>query len=137
MLKAFCQNCGSPTEYSLTPPLFCSQCSKPLKSLSGSVVQASNSIKKLQKPRQNIVFDNEEDEDDYYHSSPVHVPRLDQLDVEIDLSDSRGLKIGQIAASAQVQVVDKKVEIPSKKQLLADFQKQASALKGKESSEIS
>ena len=138
MLKVYCQNCGSPTEYSLTPPIFCAQCAKPLKSLSGAVTQASNTIKKSKVSRLRAPAPAQTDDDDDYDGPEVNtVPQLDKLDVDLDFSDSSSFKIGQIAASAKVNPIDTKADIPTKEQILNNFKKQASSLAGQDSSEVS
>ena len=137
MLKCYCPSCGSPTEYSLSPPIFCSQCAKPLKSLSGAVTQASNAIKKAKISRLRAPVPTQTDDDDYEGPEVDTVPQLDKLDVDLDFSDSSSFKIGQIAASAKVNPIDTKADIPTKEQILNNFKKQASSLAGQDSSEVS
>ncbi len=136
-LKTFCQICGFGTEYTLTVPNFCSQCSRPLKS-SVANFQAANIIRKTTTRHPLIKLPNDLEHDDEDDDSPRQVPILDRLNVEFEPAPIKhGITIGAIAQGIKVDIKDKKVKAISKKQALLDFQKQASALKNRESSEVS
>ncbi len=143
-LKIFCPVCGAPSYYALDVPKYCSQCAKPFTS-SGAIIQTANAIQKSKSRHPSIKLpndlndeNNDENNDDFDFRAPSHIPHfdLDKLEVEIDKPYQSGIKIGQLAASLKTEVKDVRVEVPTKKQILADFQKQASAIKRGESSEV-
>ena len=86
MLSTYCQNCGSKIEYRFDKPKFCSNCGSPLDP-SAKIEQKTS--KKVQKNKAEIVDD--EDGLDIYE-----VPDIENLDVEIDMSDANSFTLGSL-----------------------------------------
>lgn len=136
MLKVYCTECGSPTEYSLNKPKFCSSCAN---SFSG-VKKEQPVVQKvlMQKPiitakRQNIEPIDFEDEDlDITEINKV--PDLDGLNFDIQIQPDNIEKIGDIVGSSKhgnaLRKNRQKINI-SKKEQLKNFQKEAGAIKPK------
>ena len=86
MLSTYCQSCGSKNEYRFDKPKFCSNCGSPLDPF---VKIEQKTSKKVQKNKAEV----EEDEDglDIYE-----VPDIQNLDVEIDMSDTNSFTLGSL-----------------------------------------
>ena len=85
-MKAYCQKCGSGTEYSFDKPKFCASCGTAL-----SISHASNVPKTPTKrqPQREITPDNDEEE-----IGEARMPdNIHKLDVEIDTSNNRRVKL--------------------------------------------
>ena len=85
-MKAYCQKCGSGTEYSFDKPKFCASCGTAL-----SISHASNVPKTPTKrqPQREITPDNDEEE-----ISEARMPdNIHKLDVEIESSSNRRVKL--------------------------------------------
>lgn len=136
MLKIYCSECGSPTEYSLNKPKFCSGCGNPF---SGTKKEQPVVQKVLmQKPtiaskRPNIQVEDFED-DDLEVTEVNEVPDLDGLNFDIQIQPDNVEKIGNIIGSSiegnSLRKNREKVKI-NKKEQLENFQKEAGAIKPK------
>ena len=86
MLKVYCQDCGSPTNYSNTKPKFCSSCGK---SFHKNIL--ANTVK-LQKP---IIKD---ENDDFYDEDEIvaNIPNINKLDFDIGYTQPTKIKIKDI-----------------------------------------
>ena len=85
-MKAYCQKCGSGTEYSFDKPKFCASCGTAL-----SISHASNVPKTPTKrqPQREITPDNDEEE-----IGEARMPdNIHKLDVEIERSSNRRVKL--------------------------------------------
>jgi|TARA_E500000305_G_scaffold55626_1_gene44363 hypothetical protein len=89
-MKAYCPDCGSATEYSLSKPKFCASCGKSFS------LTASAPVKKIFKPRARTVEPQIEIEEEEEFS----IPDIDKLQVSIEASRFKNVsKIGDIMGS--------------------------------------
>jgi hypothetical protein len=89
-MKAYCPDCGSATEYSLSKPKFCASCGKSFS------LTASAPVKKIFKPRAKTVEPQIEIEEEEEFS----IPDIDKLQVSIEASRFKNVnKIGEIMGS--------------------------------------
>lgn len=139
MLKIYCSDCGTPTNYTSNKPKFCTGCGNPFdKNINQNKVIAKNPAPiNIQKPKIQLI---DQDDDDYGDESEVnHVPNIRGLDCEIAESYKSGEKIGNIVGTSEGSsrsrdISNKKNNKPSKlerKKFLEDFSKEAGALKPK------
>jgi len=136
-MKRYCTSCGSPTEYSVKKPIFCSNCG-----VSFDKTQVNRVIPKpiIQKRTINPVvannLDYEIDNELDNKIDDVNIPNISeiQIDVESDNnSKSKGIKLGQLLGT-DTQTEKKpreriKAKKSSKKQTLEDFAKEAGTIK--------
>jgi uncharacterized Zn finger protein (UPF0148 family) len=137
MLKIYCPECGSPTEYSLNKPKFCTNCGN---SFLGVKKEKVALPVQMQKPtlskakRPNI--EPEDYEDDYTEITEVNkIPDIDSLSFDINIQPSSTEKIGDIIGSSsdkenQLRKNKEKIKI-NKKDLLDSLKKEGSAIKPK------
>lgn len=116
MLKVYCQDCGSPTNYSNTKPKFCSSCGKPFdKNI------AVNRIE-LRKPTITKRVLKEEDYDDkneiydYEDEDIASVPDINKLDFDITETKLNKIKMGDIISNVPESALanEKKIKINQK-----------------------
>ena len=126
MLKIYCSQCGSPTEYSLNKPKFCSSCG-------ASFYSNLKIVSKIQpKPIVNINNDIDESED---YTEVSQVPEINNLDFDIDIERSPVQKISDIAGSAKNNPYRELDNMPvekNTKNIIEEFQKEASAIRPKQ-----
>ena len=138
MLKIYCSDCGSPTEYSLNKPKFCTNCGN---SFFGEKKQQKTALPvQMQRPtitkakRANI--EPEDYEDDYAEVTEVNkIPDIDSLSFDINIQPSNTETIGDIIGSSsdkenQLRKNKEKIKI-NKKDLLDSLKKEGSAIKPK------
>jgi len=128
-MKKYCTSCGSPTDYSLKSPLFCSSCGKSfdINNISVSKVQSRQIITK-----QNL----EEDQDEDFDSEEVnYVPNISDLDVDLQIPNNKPVKLGAILGTSKdvEQIQLSKVDNPhvkmSRKKVLEEFAKEAGSIR--------
>jgi hypothetical protein len=145
-MKRYCISCGSPTEYSVKKPIFCSTCGSPFDKSQATKVVTKPIVEKRviiqrkyvdDKPVDNAIVANHkveiEDETD-----DASVPDISQIEMDIE-SDSngknRGVKLGEVMGTAIPPEGEKRVrqkikgKKSSKKQTLEDFAKEAGTIK--------
>ena len=135
-MKRYCASCGSPTEYTIKKPLFCSSCAKPFDKIEEKtekpVVQKVLMQKKTisnKKYIEDVDIDAEFDGED-----DVSMPNISQLEVETEdeSQKSKGVKIGSLigtSSSPSKRSKQAKNSKISKKQALEDFAKEAGTLR--------
>lgn len=145
-MKRYCISCGSPTEYSVKKPIFCSTCGLPFDKSQTPKVTAKPIVEKRviiqrkyvdDKPVDNaIVADHKVEVDE--ETDDVSVPNISQIEMDIESdnnSRSRGTKLGEIMGTAIPSAGEKRVrqkikgKKSSKKQTLEDFAKEAGTIK--------
>lgn len=128
-MKRYCTSCGSPTEYSVKKPIFCSNCG-----ISFDKTQVNRVIPKpiVEKKTINPVVANNLD----YETDDVNIPNISQIQIDVESdnnSKSKGIKLGQLlGTSAQAEKKPReriKGKKNSKKQILEDFAKEAGTIK--------
>lgn len=137
MLKIYCSECGSPTEYSLSKPKFCTNCGN---SFLGVKKEEKVALPvQIQKPtitkakRPNIEPEDYEDEDTEI-TEVNEVPDIDNLDFDINIQRDVVEKIGDIVGSSNQQNTlrqNRSKIVINKKEQLESLRKEGSALKPK------
>jgi uncharacterized Zn finger protein (UPF0148 family) len=130
-MKKYCTTCGSPTDYSLKLPLFCSNCGK---SFDTNNISASKAQTKQIITKQNLEEDRYEDEDS--DSEEVnYVPDILDLDIDLQVPQNKPVKLGSILGtskdveSIQLSNVDNPNIKMSKKKILEEFAKEAGSIR--------
>lgn len=133
MLKIYCTECGSPTNYSVSKPKFCSNCGNPFEKVVVNKVQ-------LQKKTISQVKNIDIEEDDNYdetESEVNYVPEINKIDCEIIEVKNRGEKIGNIVGTSsggekiKRPKNGKKLTKAERKKFLEDFAREAGSLRPK------
>lgn len=134
MLKIYCTECGSPTEYSLNKPKFCANCGN---SFTGAKKEEKVALPvQMQKPtitkakRPNIEPEDYEDKD-MEISEVNEVPNIDNLDFDISVPTSTSEKIGNIVGSSKTNDLRKyrSSEKIDPKKVLEDFAREGGAIR--------
>jgi len=122
MNKSFCQSCGKATEFTYSKPTFCAWCGTPFEQyLPKTANKPKQTNAQLIKPETNLDFELE-DEDKI---SP-------EFEVEIPVVPSSKITIGQLIdpkAGPPKPITSNLRSRVSTKKLLAEFQKEAGAIK--------
>lgn len=149
----YCQKCFKKTPQTVDIPKFCSHCGKPFIEASASTItnidfQSSSNKQspQLQSKRSELRrradiegdldnFDDLETEIDD-ENDEVSVPNINKLDVEVDIPKETAAPLRSVARNTPRQPRTKTSTNPKtkkidKKKFLAEFQKQASAIKPK------
>lgn len=137
MLKLYCSQCGTPTEYSLNKPKFCSNCGNPFSGnkKEDKVIQKTLLQKPtIQSKRKNIEpLDIEED--DYEITDSNEIPDLEELNFDIHIQPDQKQTIGNIIGTSKEKenpLRKNKVKIDiNKKDQLEMFKKEAGAIRPK------
>jgi len=139
-MKRYCASCGSPTEYTIKKPLFCSSCAKPFdkieekpeKPVVQKVLMQKKTIANKKYIEEDLDVDIDGDFDTEEHD--VAMPNISKLEVETEdeSQKSKGVKIGSLVGTSSSpskrnkQAKNSKI---SKKQALEDFAKEAGTLR--------
>jgi hypothetical protein len=130
-MKKYCTSCGSPTEYLLKQPLFCSNCGNSfnLNNTSISKIQPKKIINK-----ENLEIESEHEED--MDSEEVnYVPNISNLDIDLHIPQNKPVKLGSILGTSenvepiQLSNVDNPNVKMSKKKILEEFAKEAGSIR--------
>jgi hypothetical protein len=139
-MKRYCASCGSPTEYTIKKPLFCSSCAKPFDKIEEKPTKSVIENIQIKKPTiaKKIYIEEAELDNDinYDDDQDVNeVPNISKLQIETQ-SDQvvRGVKLKDLMGTSGSENSKKerrkeKVKKVSKKQVLEDFAKEASSLR--------
>jgi len=134
-MKRYCISCGSPTEYSLKKPIFCSNCGNSFDKIQvNKVTQKPIAEKRTINPviANNVDYEIDNELDD------IIVPDISKIEIEIKSDNdikNKGTKLGEIIGTAIPSEGEKKVRQKikgkrnSKKQILEDFSKEAGTIK--------
>ncbi len=117
-LKIYCSK-GHPTEYTLTKPKFCSECSEAFeKSFASTASPSRQPI--TNKPRRPVQIEVEEE--------PENIPEIDSLAVEVSVPNKRGLKIEEILGTRDPQspIDSRPKRNVSDEQILKEFRTEGS-----------
>lgn len=121
MQKIYCLNCGSPTEYSLTIPIFCSKCGKNLNDLGISLAEVtipSYTNKSKISLNRHISVKDETNEN-------TEIPNIEKLEIEPILPENRGIKLGVVAKQGKTGFSRPKAKKMTIKQVEEVFKKEA------------
>lgn len=131
MLKAYCAECGSPTEYSISKPKFCSSCGKSFfnnTSAQSKLIQKSNPVKTK------IVAEEDYEDDDIEVNDVRELPDIQDLDFEVTINPSNSEKIGDIAGTSKqndLRQHEDYVNPDINENFLENFAKEAGAIRPK------
>jgi len=139
MLKIYCTECGSPTNYSASKPKFCSNCGK---SFDNTVVNKSLYQKPTTTKPIDVEVDDDFDDPEDDISTVNKVPSIRRLDVEMDQFEvqKQKTKIGDIVGSAKTGAKREKIEnkkltksqmAEERKKFLESFKREAGSIRGK------
>jgi hypothetical protein len=132
-MKKYCTDCGSPTEYSIKPPLFCSNCGK---SYNNTSVPNKVEVKKIESKVKNLNVEADYDYDDDSEGEDLnHVPNISNLQMDLDIPKNKSVKLGSLLGTSNHDQEDIKFNNPvpnkklSKKKILEDFAKEAGSIR--------
>lgn len=132
-MKKYCTDCGSPTEYSIKPPLFCSNCGKSYNNIS---VPNKVEVKKIESKVKNLNVEADYDYDDDSEGEDLnYVPNISNLQMDLDIPKNKSVKLGSLLGTSNHDEEDIKFNNPipnkklSKKKILEDFAKEAGSIK--------
>lgn len=134
MLKAYCSKCGSPTEYSLAKPKFCTNCGF---SFINNTAVANKSIQAQPpvKAKKIINEDYDEYEDENVEVEEIkELPNIENLDFDITISPSNIEKIGDLAGTSKENFLRRQEDNTtpqSDENFLENFAKEAGAIRPK------
>lgn len=117
-MKLYCQKCGSGTEYSFERPKFCAGCGN---SFGASIAQRPQPKQKTV-PSSRITPNEDEDE------AIERVPNISKLDFDIDVSQRKGQKIGNLVGTKDQNAFEDNPQSAgqmTKQELLEQFKKEA------------
>ena len=133
MLKLYCTKCGSPTNYSLNKPKFCSACGKSFDEKASRNI--NNQQIKITKPTIDEIKNFDDEFDTESDSVDISKINLKNLNIEYIKDQSNKPKIKDLIGTSSGDNSLRKIKIKkqkiNKKQFLEDFQKEAGTLRRK------
>jgi len=134
MLKAYCSNCGSPTEYSLAKPKFCTNCGFSFIN-NTPVANKSIQVQHPVKAKRIINEDHDEYEDENVEVEEIkELPNIENLDFDITISPSNIEKIGDLAGTSKENLLRRQEDNTASQadeKFLENFAKEAGAIRPK------
>lgn len=97
----YCPKCGSANNYTLNKPKFCQSCGVKIAIASFGENQNNEKPTITNDPPKNKYIDAIAVEKDEIDETGGYVPKIDKLDVEIDIDRPRGIKLGQAIGTAR------------------------------------
>lgn len=137
MLKLYCSECGTPTEYSLNKPKFCSNCGNSFfgNKREEKVVQKTLLQKPTLKAKRQNVEPQDIDDDDYEITEVNQMPDIEGLDFDIHVQPDHKETIGNIVGTSKEKEnslrKNRIADQISKEQQLEIFKKEAGAIRPK------
>ena len=129
-MNIYCKSCGAPTAYGSKKPKFCSHCGQPF----GSEAQAKTQPAKRPVPQKQVIAQ-ESYEDEEIIEDSVQIPNISRLEADIDIGRSSGVKLGEIAGTAnendEAYVRPSEVSEKSSEQVLKQLQQEAGSIRQK------
>ena len=132
-MKTYCPECGTKMEYIAKKPKFCSHCGEPF----DSTAKASTPTKRPTPQKKQVIAQDFHEDEPIADDSP-RIPNISRLDADIDVGRARGVKLGEIAGTANEN--DEAFIRPSdgaeisSEQALKQLQKEAGSIRQKGSS---
>ena len=129
MKKSYCLTCGSGTQYSVEKPNFCGKCGKSFgTSTCPTGPQGAVGPKGV---RKKSTLATEEIENPYEGEDVMHVPHIDELEVEIEVSQARkGIKLEDLMGTSQGEAgMDFQEETRPEKEVLKELENESKALR--------
>jgi hypothetical protein len=138
-MKRYCTSCGSPTEYSVKKPIFCSNCGNSFDKIQINKVTPKSIPEKR---TINAVVANNLDYEIENEIDDVNVPNISQIQIDVESennSKAKGIKLGELLGTSSPSERKPREKIKgkknSKKQTLEDFAKEAGTIKRSKSSQ--
>jgi hypothetical protein len=131
MLKTYCAECGSPTEYSISKPKFCSSCGK---SFFNNISTQSKLIQKSNPVKTKIVAEEDYEDDDIEVNDVRELPDIQDLDFDVTINPSNSEKIGDIAGTSKQNDLRQREDYVNpdiNENFLENFAKEAGAIRPK------
>ena len=131
-MKMYCSSCGSPTEYSVNKPKFCSNC--------GNSFFGNKPEVKKQKINIDVDIEDENEDSEEYedNASMESIKKIRSLDYEINTPKKSKQTIGDLVGTSDGREETFNNDIPqkklSRKEFLEQFSKEAGSLRGKNKS---
>jgi len=138
-MKRYCTSCGSPTEYSVKKPIFCSNCGNSfdkvqINKITPKPIAEKRTINRVAANNLDYEIDNEIDD--------VNVPNISQIQIDVESDNSpktKGIKLGELLGTSSPREKKPREKIKgkksSKKQVLEDFAKEAGTIKRSKNSQ--
>ena len=131
MLKTYCPECGSPTEYSINKPKFCSGCGK---SFLDNISKQNKFIQKPNPIKAKTFIEEDYEDEDVEINDIKELPDIKDLDFEISITPSNSEKIGQIAGTSNKNDLRQRedhIDPSINENFLENFAKEAGAIRPK------
>ena len=138
-MKRYCTSCGSPTEYSVKKPIFCSNCGNSFDKIQiNKVTPKSIPEKRTINPvvANNLDYEIDNEADD------VNIPNISQIQIDVDSDNNpkaKWIKLGELLGTSSPSERKPREKIKgkknSKKQILEDFAKEAGTIKRSKNSQ--
>ena len=129
-MNIYCKSCGAPTAYGSKKPKFCSHCGESF----GSVAKAKTQQVKRPAPQKQVIAQ-EPYEDEEIIEDSVQIPNISRLEADIDVGRSSGVKLGEIAGTAdkndEAYVRPSEANEKSSEQVLKQLQQEAGSIRQK------
>jgi len=138
-MKRYCTSCGSPTEYSVKKPIFCSNCGNSfdkvqINKVTTKPIAEKRTINPVAANNLDYEIDNETDD--------VNVPNISQIQIDVESDNNlkaKGIKLGELLGTSSPGEKKPREKIKgkknSKKQVLEDFAKEAGTIKRSKNSQ--
>ena len=138
-MKRYSTSCGSPTEYSVKKPIFCSNCGNSfdkiqINKVTPKPIPEKRTINPVVANNLDYEIDNEIDD--------VNVPNISQIQIDVESdnnSKAKGIKLGELLGTSSPGEKKPREKIKgkknSKKQILEDFAKEAGTIKRSKNSQ--
>ena len=131
MLKSYCSKCGSPTEYSLAKPKFCTNCGF---SFINNTAVANKSIQAQPPVKAKKIINEDYDDENVEVEAIKELPNIENLDFDITISPSNIEKIRDLAGTSKENFLRRQednITPQSDENFLENFAKEAVAIRPK------
>lgn len=135
-MKKYCMKCGSPTDFSMIKPKFCSSCGNSFEIGLGVdiIPQAKKSFTKIPQPPENIAdIDYDDDNDEV-----TEVPNISEINCDYEVKKHQGVKFKSIidnpippSSVKASRPKGKKMSKKEVKEFLDSFKKEAGSIRPK------
>jgi hypothetical protein len=127
-MKYFCSKCGKTTPYNFELPKFCSSCGQSFASVSKPIETTKKFLEEI-KSRKNLIENSNSEE----YTPDLNFKKI-KAKYKLDVYQSKGETFENIInnpAPASIEKTSYHSENKTKEEILADFQKEAGALRSK------
>lgn len=137
-MKKYCMKCGSPTDFSLTKPKFCSSCGTSFEvGLAVDInIPSKKTVNKFNRPLTNKIEDYIEDEDGF--NDVKEVPNISEINCDYEVVKHKGVKFKSVidnpipGASSKInRPKGKKMSKKEMQEFLDNFKKESGSIRPK------